>query len=122
MPDLFVYGTLKDPAVLSAEIGRTYSGQCYPARLRGYRVTVLDGWTVPVILADPSAVTPGLLITALTDADFTALDAYEEIDTGAYARLLVQVEVDRESGAAVETAFVYAAGPAVSGGVRWIGQ
>lgn len=109
MPQLFSYGTLRDPAVQQANFGRRLTG--HDDLLPGYTVRMLE-ITDPDVLAvsgqshhpilietgDPADVVPGEVFE-LTDDELLAADSYEVDD---YRRVLVTLV----SGA---RAWVYAA-------------
>lgn len=71
---LFVYGSLSDAAFLTRLLKRAVIGT--PAKLAGYeRRRARYHYIVP----RAGAVTEGLLLSGLSDADFKALDGYEEV-------------------------------------------
>lgn len=77
--DFFFYGTLMDPDVLAAAIGRRVRpARARPATLSGWRRVGLKGTPYPVVV--PGAATDrveGLLVTGLTAADVRRLERYE---------------------------------------------
>jgi len=106
---LFVYGSLRDPAVQRGLFGRAVEGT--PDALPGYRlgeVTITDAAAIAAsgtaghrILRrsdEPQARVEGLVLH-LTDAELATADDYEVDD---YARIAVTLESGNE-------AFVYAA-------------
>lgn len=106
--NLFVYGSLHDPAVQRSLFGRLVKGA--PDALRGYRlgtVTIRDedairtSGTAAHLIVDPSDDptdnVPGLVLQ-LSEAELKIADAYEVED---YARIAVTLESGIE-------AFVYA--------------
>ncbi len=98
MERLFVYGTLKDPAVQQRVFGRL--APLTPDELDGYAMTEvrLGLGTYAMIVPDPEAATPIAGATfEVTAAELANIDRYE---TSAYAR----VRVALRSGAA---AWVY---------------
>ncbi|MFI0449437.1 gamma-glutamylcyclotransferase family protein [Actinomadura sp. 6N118] len=72
---LFVYGTLRFPAVLEVLLGRV--PDLSPATATGWRVRALPGVVYPGLIADPEGVAEGLLMTGLTPAEQSLLDDYE---------------------------------------------
>jgi gamma-glutamylcyclotransferase (GGCT)/AIG2-like uncharacterized protein YtfP len=96
---LFVYGTLRDPAVQRRVFGRITGG--IPDALAGFELGTIQigGAEYPILRpGSPTARIEGLALE-LTEAELTTADAYE---TEAYAR----IEVTLVSG---RRAFVYAA-------------
>jgi gamma-glutamylcyclotransferase (GGCT)/AIG2-like uncharacterized protein YtfP len=96
---LFVYGTLRDPAVQLRVFGRITPGVA--DALTGFErgAIQIEGAEYPILRAGPPAARIEGLALELTEAELTATDAYE---TAAYAR----IEVTLVSG---RRAFVYAA-------------
>lgn len=77
-PPLFLYGTLRDRAVLETVLGRAVTGaELSPAQLPGHaaREVVPGGW--PLIRPEPGAMAPGLLFAIPSAADRARLDYYE---------------------------------------------
>ncbi len=105
---LFAYGTLMEPAVLSAVTGRPFSSQ--PAVLHGYaRYRVRDA-VYPGLVPEAEAVTVGLLYDEMDPDTLARLDAFE----GAlYDRLTLTVDADpTPTGPETVTAAVYVVRPA----------
>lgn len=77
--DFFFYGTLMDPDVLAAVIGRrVLPGRMKPATLAGWRRVGLKGTPYPVIVPGAAAdVVAGILVTGLTAADVRNLERFE---------------------------------------------
>ncbi|WP_433593823.1 gamma-glutamylcyclotransferase family protein [Nocardia sp. CA-145437] len=73
---LFVYGTLRFEAVLTALIGRV--PRMEPARLIGRRAAALPGRAYPGLVTATDAVTAGFVLTGLTADDWRVLDAFED--------------------------------------------
>jgi gamma-glutamylcyclotransferase (GGCT)/AIG2-like uncharacterized protein YtfP len=73
---LFVYGTLQDPAVQRAVFGRVVEGK--PDSLGGYTKShiTLDGTVYPIIRPDLQVSVEGLLIE-VTPYELTLIDRYE---------------------------------------------
>lgn len=90
--NLFAYGTLMDRRVIAKVIGRTLP-YAVSATLRGYKKweTTLN---YPLVLPDTSAECTGVVYYSLSAADWTRLDAYENVNSQppAYYRKLVTVE------------------------------
>lgn len=84
---LFVYGTLRDPDVLAAVVGRTRIA-AVPATLAGYRTTVYPERTYPGLAPAPGTSAAGLLLTGLGTRDLALLDAFEAEE---YRRVAVTV-------------------------------
>ncbi len=75
---LFVYGTLRDPDLRRAVLGRGDApGTVVPARLIGFRAAKLPARTYPGLVASRRHSVAGALIHGLTDLDREALAAYE---------------------------------------------
>lgn len=109
---LFVYGSLVRPAVLDRVIGHPHPGQRLRARLQGFARATVPGWDYPLLFRDAEAVTDGVLILDLSKENLQALDAYEEVDDGAYCRIPVTVETwGCGPGLAQMEAETYLAGP-----------
>ncbi|MFG1997842.1 gamma-glutamylcyclotransferase family protein [Spirillospora sp. NPDC048911] len=89
---LFVYGTLRFPAVLDVLLGRV--PDLTPATAIGWRVRALPGVVYPGLVADPESVAEGLLMTGLTAAEQRLLDEYE---SGLYELTPLPLEDGREA-------------------------
>jgi hypothetical protein len=75
---LFAYGTLRDPDLLAAVLGRPLRpGTLYPARAPGFRAVHYPGRIYPALVRSPGSAVDGLLITGLTPFERDLLDAYE---------------------------------------------
>jgi len=75
---LFVYGTLRDPDVLGALLGRTLSpSQCVAATAPGFDAVYYPQRVYPALLASPDGNAPGLLLHDLTEVELAILDAFE---------------------------------------------
>jgi hypothetical protein len=75
---LFAYGTLRDPDLLVAVLGRPLRpGTLYPARSPGFRAVHYPGRIYPALVRSPGSAADGLLITGLTPFERDLLDAYE---------------------------------------------
>lgn len=64
------------PEVLTVLLGRIPDRS--PARVPGWRAAALPHRVYPVLVRDPSAEAPGILLTGVTAAEWHVLDAYEE--------------------------------------------
>lgn len=93
-PALFVYGTLRDPDILAAVIGRNPAA-VEPAALVGYRAAVYPGRTYPGLAAAPGARAAGLLLTGLDARELALLDAFEAEEYRRAAVTVATAEGDR---------------------------
>jgi gamma-glutamylcyclotransferase (GGCT)/AIG2-like uncharacterized protein YtfP len=89
---LFAYGSLVDPRCLDDVLGHPHPGERLAARLDGYERVTASAYPYPFIVASPDGSVNGVLVMDLTPCDMQALDRYEEVQTGVYARRLVEVE------------------------------
>ena len=114
---LFVYGTLMDSAVRARVMGARECVSARPARLVGYHRLTIPGFEYPVIAAgSPADRIEGLLLDGMTADDFAALDAYEDVDEGMYARVRVDIDTsDGDTDYEPVVAWVYVRGPALGG-------
>lgn len=88
---LFVYGTLRDPDLLAAVLGRPVRGaSLHAARAPGYKPVHYPNRIYPALVRSPGAAAEGLLITGLTPFERDLLDAYEgdEYRRGTIAAML----------------------------------
>ena len=77
-PLLFVYGSLRDPEVRTAVIGRDLPiHDVSAAWLDGHRLFRIHGRSYPMIVADPRGTVEGQLLTNLSRNEFRLLDAFE---------------------------------------------
>lgn len=101
--DFFFYGTLMDPDVLAAVIGRrVLPARVKPATLAGRRRVGLKGTPYPVIV--PGATTDtvaGIVVAGLTAADVQNLQRFEGTAYG-----IETVTVATDDGALAASAFV----------------
>ncbi len=103
---LFVYGTLVEPATRERILGRRV--EAVPALLPGY----LRGRSRHFyIVREPEATTAGMLLSGLSERDFTILDEYEEVP-----KLYLRERVEVISAGATVGAWVYM--PTAWAGVR----
>ena len=73
----FFYGTLIDPDVRKAVLGRLAPLSVEPATLPGWRRFPAKGVSFPIARRDPTAGIDGVLARGLTPAAGRKLDAYE---------------------------------------------
>lgn len=75
---LFVYGTLRDPDLLAAVLGRQLrSGGQHVARAPGFRAVHYPGRAYPALIRVPGAAAEGLLLIDLSPFERDLLDAFE---------------------------------------------
>lgn len=75
---LFVYGTLRDPDLVAAVLGRPLQpGTIHAARAPGWKAVTYPRRIYPALVRTPGAAAEGLLITGLTPFERDLLDAYE---------------------------------------------
>lgn len=104
---LFVYGTLRDPDVLAAVLGRTRI-VAVPATLARYRTAVYPERTYPGLAPALGASAAGLLLTGIGELDLALLDAFEADE---YRRAAVTVATADGDRAAEVYLPVVAIGP-----------
>lgn len=107
---LFVYGTLRDPELLSAVLGRHATG--LTATAPGFAAVHYPGRIYPALVRRPGAATPGLVLTDLTPFDLDLLDAFEGEE---YRRGVVPVMIHEE----LHEAFAYLPAVAVKDQPDW---
>jgi len=95
---LFVYGTLRDPQLLSAVLGRPATG--LNAAAPGYAAVHYPGRIYPALVRRPGSAAAGLVLTDLTPFELDLLDAFEGDE---YRRGVIPVIVDEE----LHEAFAY---------------
>ena len=94
-PPLFIYGTLRDPDILAAVLGREVSLEALqPATAEGHKCVYYPGQVYPALLVVEGSVAPGALLHGLTEADLAVLDAYEGEE---YRRGSIVVQTDAGS-------------------------
>ena len=97
---LFLYGTLRDPDILAAVLGRTVSGDdLATATAPDCAAVYYPDRVYPALVQRIGSVAPGLLLAATTD-DLAALDAFEGDE---YRRQTITVRL----GAAEQRADAY---------------
>jgi gamma-glutamylcyclotransferase (GGCT)/AIG2-like uncharacterized protein YtfP len=106
---LFVYGTLREPAVRRRVLGGHREIATCPAVLLGHDRRLFPGFEYWfVVPAEADARVDGELMLGLSDDDLVILDDYEDLDAGLYVRAMVRVETaDGE-----RDAWTYRRGPA----------
>jgi gamma-glutamylcyclotransferase (GGCT)/AIG2-like uncharacterized protein YtfP len=107
---LFVYGTLRDPDVLGAVLGRSATG--LSAAAPGYAVVHYPGRVYPALLRRPGASAPGLVLTDISSFEIDLLDAFEGDE---YRREIIAVMIEEE----LHEAFAYMPVVAVAGQPDW---
>jgi gamma-glutamylcyclotransferase (GGCT)/AIG2-like uncharacterized protein YtfP len=90
--NLFVYGSLADPRCLDEVLGRRYAQERLRARLVGYRRIANSVYPYPFIVVAPADAVDGILLLDLSAKDLDVLDDYEEVASGTYTRVSVEVE------------------------------
>ncbi|GAA3225488.1 gamma-glutamylcyclotransferase family protein [Actinocorallia longicatena] len=78
MSDLFVYGTLRFPDVLSALLGRV--PVMSPGRVEGWRVAALAGRVYPGLVRAEGAAAEGVVLSGLSEDELVVLHAYEDVE------------------------------------------
>ena len=91
--NLFVYGTLRAPALMASVSGGASQG-IIPATLPEFGVFPVEGNVVPFIAKQDGAVAEGVIYSSVTDAQMARLNLYE----GAFGYRLVSVVVETETG------------------------
>ena len=77
-PPLFIYGTLRDPDILAAVLGREVPLEALqPATAEGFKTVYYPGQVYPALVAAPGEAATGALLQGLSAAELAALDAYE---------------------------------------------
>ena len=75
---LFVYGTLRDPDLLAAVLGRPLrAGGQHVARAPGFRAVHYPGRIYPALVRAPGIAAEGLLLIDLSPFERDLLDAFE---------------------------------------------
>jgi gamma-glutamylcyclotransferase (GGCT)/AIG2-like uncharacterized protein YtfP len=91
---LFVYGTLRDPDLRSAVLGRRIEATAeLPARAPGFATVHYPGRLYPALVRVPGGTAEGLVLTDLTPFEIDLLDAYEGEE---YRRTLLPVMIDEQ--------------------------
>jgi gamma-glutamylcyclotransferase (GGCT)/AIG2-like uncharacterized protein YtfP len=98
---LFVYGTLRDPELLSAVLGRSRKTTVTaPAAAPGFGVVHYPARIYPALVRRPGGAAAGLVLTDLTAFELDLLDAFEGEE---YRRQIIPVVIDGE----LHEAFAY---------------
>ena len=103
---LFAYGTLRDPELLAAVLGRPLrAGTMHPARAPGFRAVHYPGRVYPALIRAPGQAAEGLLLTGLSPFERDLLDAYEgeEYRRGPIATVLLDEPELHEADAYLPT-------------------
>ena len=75
---LFLFGTLRDPALFQVVFGRPqHAVGCRPALLPGHAAMRVDGADFPVLVAAPACRQPGLLVEGLAAEEVARAVFYE---------------------------------------------
>jgi gamma-glutamylcyclotransferase (GGCT)/AIG2-like uncharacterized protein YtfP len=88
---LFAYGTLQDPDILGAVLGRVVDmASLKAAQADGFVAITYPGRPYPALAPSPGASAPGKLITGLSEKDWALLDAFEGEE---YCRASMEIRV-----------------------------
>jgi gamma-glutamylcyclotransferase (GGCT)/AIG2-like uncharacterized protein YtfP len=88
---LFAYGTLQDPDVLGAVLGRPVEvTRLSQAQALGFAVVTYPGRVYPALVTSPGATALGTLVDRLSADDFAVLDAFEGEE---YRRATITINV-----------------------------
>jgi hypothetical protein len=91
---LFVYGTLRDPDLLAAVLGRQLrSGGQHVARAPGFRAVHYPSRVYPALIRVPGAAAEGLLLIDLSPFERDLLDAFEGEE---YRRIPIAAMVEED--------------------------
>ena len=111
---LFVYGTLRDPDVLTLVLGHAVDPAPRIAALAPrHRVVFFPQRTYPALVPDPTTVAEGPLLRDLSAADLAALDLFEGDE---YSRKAVEIIV---SGTPERADVYWPEVPIQAGGPDW---
>lgn len=110
---LFVYGTLRDPDLLAAVLGRALApGEALTAVAPGFRAAYYPNRIYPALLRAPGTAAEGLLLTGLSPFELDLLDRFEGDE---YRRDIVPVMIGEE----LHEANAYLPAISVAGGDPW---
>lgn len=110
---LFVYGTLRDPDLLAAVLGRPLSAdEALAAFAPGFRATHYPNRIYPALIRAPGGSAEGLALVGLTRFELDLLDAFEGSE---YRRGVVPVMIGEE----LHEAHAYLPAIAIAGGDPW---
>ena len=87
--NIFIYGTLRDPEVLSHLLRRVPPMK--PAKVEGFRKYFDSEAGFPMAIQEKGSVIEGALMTGIGSRDLSSLDDYEGVRKGLYKRITVQV-------------------------------
>jgi gamma-glutamylcyclotransferase (GGCT)/AIG2-like uncharacterized protein YtfP len=87
--NIFIYGTLRDPEVLSRLLRRVPPMK--PAKVEGFRKYFDSEAGFPMAIKEKGSVIEGALMTGIGSRDLSSLDDYEGVRKGLYKRITVQV-------------------------------
>jgi len=91
---LFVYGTLRDPDLLAAVLGRPLAaGEILAAVAPGFRTTHYPNRTYPALIRAPGGTAEGLVLMGLSAFEFDLLDEFKGKE---YRRDIVPVMTGEE--------------------------
>lgn len=91
---LFVYGTLRDPDLLAAVLGRALrAGEAVAGVAPGFRATHYHDRIYPALIRAPGGVAYGLVLLGLSPFERDLLDAFEVAE---YGRAIVPVMIGEE--------------------------
>lgn len=91
---LFVYGTLRDPELLAAVLGRRVDPRAVAAaEAPGFRTVHYPGRTYPALIRSAGEAAQGQILLGLSRLERRVLDAYEGEE---YRRGLIPVLVEQE--------------------------
>ena len=83
MKPIFLYGTLRDRALLATVLGRTLGAdECQPASARNHVAMRVAGHAYPTLVAAPGAVAEGLMFRPASQQDRDRVCFYEEAEYG----------------------------------------
>ena len=100
---LFVYGTLRDPDLLSGVLGRSsMPTDAMTAAAPGFAAVHYPGRIYPTLVRRPGAAAPGMVLLDLTPFEIDLLDAFEGEE---YRRAIIPVMIGEE----LHEAFAYLA-------------
>ena len=78
MRPLFAYGTLRDPDILWAILGRSIPDHArLMARAPGYAAVHYPGRTYPALIGNPMEAAPGLVLDGLSPLDVAVLSRHD---------------------------------------------
>lgn len=96
MSSFFFYGTLMDPEIVRAVIGRPLSGLSpRVARLEGYKRVYVAAATYPALIADSDTSLEGIVVSRISPIEISRITRYEGADY--QARLTTVQTLDGQS-------------------------